>query len=204
MRFKPAYFVGLDLGQSADPSALAVVEQSPGYDLPKPRHSYAVRHLHRWELGTPYPQIVREVASLLARDPLPGCVLCLDNTGVGRPVTDLFREARFPAKLVPVTFTAGNQVTRDGGAFRVPKKDLVGVMVTLLQSGRLSVAEGLPLARVLAQELRTFRVKVNPATGHESLEAWREKDHDDLVFATAMPCWFPERPRVVAGAYAPR
>jgi len=36
-------------------------------------------------------------------------------------------------------------------------------------------------------------VKINLATGHDSYEAWREGDHDDLVLAVAMACWTGER-----------
>ena len=36
-------------------------------------------------------------------------------------------------------------------------------------------------------------VKVNVATGNESFEAWRERDRDDLVLATALPLWYSER-----------
>jgi hypothetical protein len=31
------------------------------------------------------------------------------------------------------------------------------------------------------------------ATGHESPEAWRERDHDDLVLAVALAVWCGER-----------
>jgi hypothetical protein len=41
--------------------------------------------------------------------------------------------------------------------------------------------------------LSTFRVKVNIAMAQESFEFWREKDHDDLVLAAALPLWYPER-----------
>jgi hypothetical protein len=51
----------------------------------------------------------------------------------------------------------------------------------------------LPLAEVLGRELQQFRVKVNLATGNESFEAWRERDHDDLVLATALACWYASR-----------
>jgi hypothetical protein len=41
--------------------------------------------------------------------------------------------------------------------------------------------------------LGTFKVKININTGNESFEAWRERDHDDLVLAVALACWFGER-----------
>ncbi len=36
-------------------------------------------------------------------------------------------------------------------------------------------------------------MKINISTAHDSYEAWREGDHDDLVLAVAMACWAGER-----------
>jgi hypothetical protein len=66
----------------------------------------------------------------------------------------------------------------------VAKKDLVGAVQAPLQDGRLKFAEALPLTAVLVRELAAFRVKVTLA-GNETFEAWRERDHDDLVLAGA-------------------
>ena len=85
---KPAYVAGLDLGQSQDFSALAIVEHA-GRDRERPM---LVRHLQRWPLGTRYPAVVEDVAALLARSPLAGAVrLAIDKTGVGAGIVDLFR-----------------------------------------------------------------------------------------------------------------
>jgi hypothetical protein len=49
-----------------------------------------------------------------------------DATGVGRAVVDMPLEAGLPARVVPVTITAGRQANSDGrGGANVPKKDLV-------------------------------------------------------------------------------
>jgi hypothetical protein len=61
-----------------------------------------------------------------------------------------------------------------------------------LQSGRLKITESLELAPTLKKELLNFRVKVDPKTAHDSYEHWREGDHDDLVLATALACWYRE------------
>ena len=47
-------------------------------------------------------------------------------------------------------------------------------------------------AEVLVRELSTFRAKVNIATGNESFEAWRSRDHDDMVLAVALAAWLGE------------
>lgn len=40
-------------------------------------------------------------------------------------------------------------------------------------------------------ELEAFRVKVT-ASANETFGAWRERDHDDLVLATALAAWAGE------------
>jgi hypothetical protein len=91
-----------------------------------------------------------------------------------------------------MTITAGNKPTSDGrGGVHVPKKDLVSVMQVLLQTHRLRVTASLPLARVLVQELQTFKVKITDA-GNETFGAWRERDHDDLVLAVSLALWLAE------------
>jgi hypothetical protein len=80
----------------------------------------------------------------------------------------------------------------DGG-LRVPKRDLISATLVLLQNGQLKIAEGLALRETLVKELLNFRVKINIATAHDSYEAWREGDHDDLVLSVALACWAGER-----------
>jgi hypothetical protein len=194
---------GLDLGQAADYTALAACEQTEG---PDPLHQggrawyYAVRHLERYPLGTPYVGIPGQstgvgeaVKALMQRAPLIHTPLSVDQTGVGRAVVDMLRALAIPCQLAAVTITAGEQTTRDEqGDWHVPKRELVGTLQTLLQCGRLKVAKALPLASVLESELTAFRVKQS-RSGHESFEAWREKDHDDVVLAVALACWLGER-----------
>jgi hypothetical protein len=198
-----SYIVGLDFGQSMDYSALVVLERQkpvPGQDVPlgtpRPPYQYAVRHLHRWQLGTSYPVIVQETAALCERLPAAGWSqrdLVVDHTGCGRPVVDLMQQT----KLHPtaVTLHGGDRVTRDGRNYRTPKRDLVGCVAVLLQQQRLQFAQDLPLTPILTKELLNFKVKIDPATAHDSYSAWREADHDDLVLALALACWWAEYSR---------
>src|SRR5580658_3267655 len=96
------YFVGVDLGQSRDFTAIAVVERAelPGewsaatYSRAKTA-ALRLRFLGRVELGTPYPDVVERVARVTRSRELVGrCQLVVDGTGVGRPVVDLLRRAR--------------------------------------------------------------------------------------------------------------
>jgi len=185
------FFVGLDLGQAQDYTALVAIERKAYRYDPRP-YEYHIRHLERPKLGTPYPAIVEQVQALMrSRQLLNQATLVVDATGVGRPVVDLFRKAGL--RPVAITITGGNAVTVGGGGFHVPKRDLVTTLQVLFQSGRLKVAGRLPLAPVLIEELLNFKVKINVKTAHDSYEAWREGVHDDLVLAAALACWYGEK-----------
>ena len=179
------YTIGVDLGQVADFTAVAVLEEDPS------RH-YALRHIERFR-NRPYPEIVTGIDRLVRRLPVRPS-LAVDATGVGRPVIDMIREASIPAELYPVTITGGDAVTKDGHEYRVPKRDLCSCVAVLLQTGRLKIARGIPHAATLHHELTRFRVKISP-DGHDSYAAWREADHDDLVLAVAVACWMNEHGR---------
>jgi hypothetical protein len=43
------------------------------------------------------------------------------------------------------------------------------------------------------EQMQSFTAKINPETAHESFLAWREQDHDDLLLALAMACWWGSR-----------
>jgi hypothetical protein len=206
------YLAGLDLGQSNDFTALAVLERTRPADpieswirqiwlgietdptppaATKAERTYALRHLERFPLGTSYPAICDRMVELFAKPPLAGATLVVDQTGVGRAVMDVLRRSRPKATIRPITITAGHEVVPDGAGWHVPKKELVSVLQVLLQSKRLQVARALPMAAVLVKELESFRVKIT-ASANETFEAWRERDHDDLVLAAAMAAWVGE------------
>jgi hypothetical protein len=187
----PTYFTGLDLGQAHEFTALAVLKRTLVGE-PKPAHPpqrlYAVRHLHRFSLGTPYSEMAAHLATLFADKPLARSRLLVDQTIVGWPVLAELRRAKIQAKLTALTIT--NAQHADG--LLVPKKELVSTMQILLQTRRLTIASSLPKADLLAEELANFKVK-KPAIDGNDLADWREAPHDDLVFAVAIAAWQGER-----------
>lgn len=191
LRIHKPYVVGLDLGQAQDPTALAVLERVPGATAKAPV-GHRVRHLQRWPLWTPYPQLVADVRDLLARPPLPRATaaLVVDATGVGAAVVDLLRAARLGVPVVPVTITSGAEAHEAFEAWRVPKRDLVGVVQVLLQQRRLRIAQALVEAEALVTEMQAFRVEIS-AAGRDTYGAAAEA-HDDLVLAVALACWWGE------------
>lgn len=179
------FTIGVDLGQAFDYTALAVLEE-------RDRGLYDLRHVERHR-DEPYPLIV-ERTRLLARR-LPGPVaLAVDATGVGRPVVDMLREGRGAEEVYGITLTGGEAAVRKGDDFQVPKREVVASVAGLLQTGRLRIPRSLSGAAVLERELRRFRARIT-RTGRDAYEACHEADHDDMVLAVALGCWFSERGR---------
>jgi hypothetical protein len=194
------FFAGLDLGQAQDYTALVIAKRLtqwlPAWDSngnQKSCNLYHLVHLDRLALGTPYPAQVARVKAVLEQPSLRGKVsLALDYTGCGRPVFDMFQDAKLSCRLIGVSIHGGDKVHREGRQVRCPKRDLVSVVQVLLQSGRLKIAKTLPEAKTLEKELQNFRIKIDPLTAHDSYSAWRESQHDDLVLATALALWLSE------------
>jgi Terminase RNaseH-like domain len=121
------YSVGVDLGQAADFTAIAVLEkvivpprhalfspvgQHPGNRLVEGDIVYDLVYLKRPKLGTPYDVIARRVADLIcelepqgAFGELGQVTLSADGTGVGRAVVDMldteFKRRGATSKAVP-------------------------------------------------------------------------------------------------------
>jgi hypothetical protein len=189
------FWIGVDLGQAQDPTAVCVIQDvAKLLDLwnkngrQKFQVFYNVIHLHRYSLGTSYPDIVRDLVELIeliksVDQPIKtGFWMFADATGVGRPVVDMMHEAGLPVR--GITITAGN-FPGDG---TLPKRDIISAVQVLLQSQRLKIAEGIPDAEILVQELLNYRVKIDEVTAHDSYNA-REGKHDDLLLALGLAAY---------------
>ena len=203
------FVAGLDLGQARDYSALVILEGRgtlrkveweardailglPGMERCEvevlPVSGMDVRHIERFKLGTKYKQIASEVGARMRHIPQPR-YLAVDETGVGVAVTELLA----PLNPHGITITAGSEVTIVAPMkLRVPKRDLVAALQVGLQAGMLRIANGLPRAELLVREMLAFRARISEA-GHDTYEAWREQEHDDLVLAAAMAAWMVEQ-----------
>jgi hypothetical protein len=186
------YFIGVDPGQSIDPTAVAVVRRIAQLGA---RPLFQCGHLERLPLNTSYPAIIQHVRRLISSDPFLGCSeIVLDLTGVGRPVADLFNSEGL--RPVRVNITAGNAETiTDRGVYHVAKLLLVSTVQTLLHDGRLQIQKDLPDALVLKAELEDFRATVTDS-GRWTFGA-RSGAHDDLVLALALACWRASKAKVL-------
>ena len=219
------FVAGLDLAQTADWSALVVAEHVQRHagmrqwrrdradgcymtgEFEELEDTFRVRHIQRWR-GSAYQVVVNQVCEVLSRPPLRGQVaLVLDETGVGRPVRDLFDQARREGRLLRwplgLTITGGaeesyhelgpgvglGQIRLGPPRLRsVPKHLLVQRLEVLLQQGRVQVSDGLVLAPALREELLAFQGQTG-STGHVRFEAGA--GHDDLVLGTMLAVYPP-------------
>jgi hypothetical protein len=210
------FCVGVDLGQSSDPTAIAVVrhrvEPLEGEwireraTVPNRYHilrqkideRFEVPHLERVPLGTSYPAIVNHVTDILGRAPVRGADLVIDQTGCGAPVGDLFEHAGLdPVRIV---IAAGIEPVRHGHRkWSVPKTELISNLDALLHTGMLKIAAELREAPALGEELKNFRRHVSEA-GRNTYGA-RVGAHDDLVLSLALACWWLRRGRGKGGEF---
>ena len=227
--------LGLDLGQARDYSALVAAERVQKFwpvdeaatfeyapDRPLDAYwqnerlvydEYHVRHLLRWELGTPYDAVVGDVADLMQAPEFERrAVLAFDRTGVGGGIADMFTAAYRQGKLGDVlpqgySLTAGYSAKGSPGgkaasARTIHKGDLVGRLLLLNEADRIRLPLGLPAAEQLQKELRGFTLKQSERTGAVTYEAATQGVHDDFVIALALAVWLRHNrgvPRFING-----
>lgn len=178
------FYLGLDLGQARDYSAIAIAERrvtltgvrDPATYRDRTSTRVLVRHLERIPLRTPYPEVVARVRALVK----DRCFrqqrleVVMDATGVGAAVKDMLGRAALGVPVIGVTITGGERVVVSFGACHVPRHDLLANLRVLLEKRMLAIAVAGGAAEALRAEF--FR--------------WgRGSAHDDLVFAVALACW---------------
>ena len=190
------FYVGLDLGQRQDHSAVAIVER------PELRHAWLatrrdpllVRRVERLVLGTPYPQVVERVREIVYGIALAGqCALVVDGTGVGAPVVDMLRRAGLGCEVTAVTITGGEKESRSGAGWNVPKRDLISGVQLGLEKGELRIARHMKDVGSLVRELVDVRITAGLGLGKVRIGADGSGQHDDLVIALALACWRARR-----------
>jgi hypothetical protein len=184
------FYVGLDLGQRRDYTALTIIEKlfRPFWGdewlyagkNEKGTTRYTVRAIERIRLATPYPEIVDWVKGIVTHPHLlKRCTLTVDATGVGAPVVDLLRRANLNCNLVPITIIGGSTNTHYNPVTgSVPRAQLLTNLQLMIQQDQLEVADTCGQASALQQELR-----------HLKLDGTIHGQHDDISIALALSAW---------------
>lgn len=161
---------------------------------------YHVRHLERHGPPSRYASVAQrmpEVVHKIGQE----FILVVDMTATGRPayslilaeLTSTLEDTRIRFTHCPITVSgvAGGVSRSPDVGFLVPRRDLISASQILFDKGQLKIAEALPLARTLTDELLAFKPKAE--TPGDDLKGWREGKDDDLVLAVAISVWAPER-----------
>ncbi|SRR5260221_2058178 len=201
-----AVHLGVDLAQSVDFTAICATEvgerlRAPlGVQLRERRVEtfYRVHDLKRLPHGISYAEQSRLIVQYLVRiselqsagtipKSVPRC-LFIDATGLGKPVVDVLEEylqdepRTHDVWVYPLRFKQGEQYDRGNGI--IGKTYLISSLQAVLAAERLDLPAKHPMLDVLKREIADYRIKIDAATGIESLGG--VGSHDDLVTALAL------------------
>jgi hypothetical protein len=179
-------YIGVDLGQRQDHTAIAVIERA---------EFLLVRHVERVAPGNALSIVVAHLREMVSRPELQGqCALVVDGTGLGGPVVEMLRSAGLPCEITAVTITGGGRETRSGNlSVSVPKRDLIAGVQVALDNGELRIARSLKELGPLVRELLDVRMTSGLGPGRVRIGADGSGQHDDLVIALALACWRARR-----------
>jgi hypothetical protein len=200
------FYLGLDLGQSNDYSAIVILERVWEKGARELRH--VIRDAYRYPLKTQYPDVVTDVMLMYLGNPQlfyegyfegfgqlrAAPKLIINNTGVGQAVADDFNKRGVrDTTLKRVTITGGLDERFEKGSYHVPKSRLFERLQVDAHAGQLKIAGGMELLETLKRELPNNRPKTRAETAYLSYEEIREGVHDDLVLAAALSHWGAHR-----------
>lgn len=185
------FYLGLDLGQRADYSALAILHFNPGRATPRhpvtfgPTTTPQLRlvALQRLALGSPYTEVASWLRRRLAHpDLLHRATVAVDASGPGLPFLDFLTTSPLPANLLRVCITAAGDPHCSRGLLHVSRTHLLTNLALLLRNRSLAISHHLPEAPALLAELAAVRA-----------HTFRSSSHDDLVIALALAAFQPAR-----------
>ena len=193
-RARPHAYIGQDLGECVDPSVLAIAEYvsqptftvDPATREPLFRCSLALRHMESPALGTPYPDVAARAREVAQHPRIAGrCTLVLDANGPGAGAKSLFTHPEFPAPLIAMKATGGQEARATEGGYNVPKPMLLDRLEYLLRTKKLRIAEA-PWTEPLIRELTMMKRELQPS----GYVTYSTPIHDDTVMALAMAVWW--------------
>ncbi|MBE0659128.1 MAG: hypothetical protein IH602_15645, partial [Bryobacteraceae bacterium] len=181
------FFIGLDLGQRSDHSAVVILERARHFTGRFDHVNYTretitrlyLRHAERFPLHFPYLGIPAAIRSTFDKlnpthyeaSPTPKTIV-VDATGVGAPIVEILHRAKLPAGIVPITITSGEKPNGNN----IPRAALLSNLRILLETKLLLLSPDVAHYDQLYKELAAISVNARAR-------------HDDLAFALALAAW---------------
>jgi hypothetical protein len=209
--------LSVDLGKEQDHSCWELIEAKP-QRIKTTRGKWLdvmgvwVKDIVRLPLGTDYHTVQEAIhaafwderawlVDFATEKPQPPQQL-IDAGGPGNPVVDsMARNLGLRANIISYQLTRGVSDIKwvSKSRFRVPRTILFQRLYSMVANGQVHADPDLPLADVLAKELKGLRVEANQDTGEERI-THRESEHDDLAICLAGAAFLatipPRRARV--------
>lgn len=176
------FIAGLSLGLADDYTTLAVVETFGEYEISK---IYNLRHLERFK-GIFSDKLAEQVAGFMSKKPLE------ENTSIVNAHGFEPKLAKAKLHSMTVNVIEDDTVIREESSYRVTKKELSANLQFLFIAERLRVKQNLPLSNIFIKKLLNYRLKDN-SHDHENQKVSKEPNHDDLVLALALACWYGQK-----------
>jgi len=181
------FYIGLDLGQRANHSAISVLDiaQTTGAvrdpysgEIPT-TYTLRVRSLTRIALGTPYPDVMQMLRNRLNAIEVRGrATLIVDAGGPGLPFLDFLNAFPLNANLIKLLITGSGSPSHSAGLYHVSRAQLLTNLVLLVEQNALKVAAALPEAANLIAEMQGLKADFTTRA-----------EQDDLTMATALAAW---------------
>ena len=179
------YILSADLGKTCDYTAISTIKRCD--------QRLRLTAMERVPLNTSYVKAARLFKALrqdkaLWSDNKPP-VLVIDGTGVGIAVTDILDAMNVPC--LSIRIHGGNMARREGKTIWVPKRDLIGGLLSALRCSRLTIDRNISEAQALLMELSRFKMTLNARTLHDSYNG--SGAHDDTVLSLAIGVYAAEQ-----------
>jgi hypothetical protein len=203
LKIRNRFYMGVDLGQRRDHSAVAILESRLTSRRERDRVSFqpvttrscGLVHVDRIPLRTSFLRVVEKLFEMLTSVQLrhSEVVLAVDATGVGAGVFETVekmvgaaRQARTAwVNLAGVVFTSGGKESWDGLRVQAPKNELLGGLLLAMEKGELHLNPRKPWRPELLRELDGMR----RVMGETTVRWTSVEKHDDLVMALALAQW---------------
>lgn len=192
------YFIGVDVGQITDHTAIAVVEAVPDEVLRLRCH-----FLETLLLRQTFASMADRLGEIEGKLRVEGAAveILVDATGPGQPIPELIRE-RVGCNVISCRFTSGDEPNYERSYWKLPKAAVVTYLKILFQEGRFELPGKVKdpakaqAINAMALELQNFQYN-QPAAGAkaETFEA-RVGAHDDLVTALGLAAWGAKQHRI--------
>lgn len=184
------WFLGLDLAQRQDFTALAVLnlvlrkaERCPVTWQWNRKPELLLCALDRYPQGESYlsycNMVERRIDQIRAKEPGSTIHLVIDASGPGAPIVDEFQRAGLDINIHPVTMTGGADVSANKhGGLNVPRRSLMTKLILLMEHETLRAETGILNLKEFQNEMLDLRAN-DTATSTT----------DDLVVAASLAAW---------------